>query len=194
MSAMWIRRRKRLQLEKKKKQQQQQQISPPATRSKMSSGERVVSKFCARQYSFAKKAVLRGETRARSGVSLTFCFLLQPSQKKFFFSSSVNLKVKNMWPWLQMKNSSFPQPQQATPTRSLCHTLSNKVVVSTVDMTWLIKQGNFIWREQTGWPEENVSDLCLCITSRKFKTFQGSTRKVPRYCYWCLQVHSWFES
>lgn len=65
---------------------------------------------------------------------------------------------------------------------------------STVDMTWVIKQGNFIWREQTGWPEENVSDLCLCITSRKFKTFQGSTRKVPRYCYWCLQVHSWFES
>ena len=53
---------------------------------------------------------------------------------------------------------------------------------STVDMTWLIKQENFIWREQTGWPEENVSDLCLCITSRKFKTFgqetfQGSTRK-----------------
>ena len=138
MSALWIRRRKRLQLEKKKQQQQQQQISPPATRSKMSSGERLVSKFCARQHSFAKKAVLHGETRARSGVSLTFCFLLQASQKKFFlfffFSSSVNLKVKNMWPLLQMKNSSFLQPQQATPTRSLCHTLSNKVVAQL--WTW----------------------------------------------------------
>ena len=47
---------------------------------------------------------------------------------------------------------------------------------SAVDMTWLIKQGNFIWREQTGWPEENVSDLCLCITSRKFKTFGQEIR------------------
>ena len=169
----------------------------------MSSGERVVSKFCARQHSFAKKAVLHGETRARSGVSLTFCFLLPSITEKvfFFFSSILNLKVKNMWPWLQMKNSSFPQPQQATPTRSLCHTLSNKVVAQL--WTWHGSQNreNFRWREQTGRPEENVSDLCLCITSRQFKnfgqeTFQGRTRKSTASSSLLLlvQVHFWFES
>ena len=149
---MWIRGRKRLQLEKKK------QISPPATAIKD-----VKRWKNGLQDSFAKKVVLHGETHARSGVSLTVCFSVAMLFKEkvffffFFFHGVWSWRLRIMCPWLQMKKSSFPKPQLATPTEVFATLLVNEKEEkfqqgsgSTVDMTWLITQWK-LYVERTDW-------------------------------------------
>ena len=72
--------------EGKKKKKKKKQISPPATRSKMSSRERAVSKFCARQHSSATKSCpALGNSYKIWGKPNFLLFAAKHQIKSFFF-------------------------------------------------------------------------------------------------------------